>query len=124
LRRFTDPDAPEGALDLAIEVGDSTLTHRRRYSVSTTRETVLDLLALDPLNPRSVRYQMADLREQAAALPAKTQPGRLSELGRALLKLDTDLATALPPEKEPEILGALQDEIAALSGLITRDYLL
>jgi uncharacterized circularly permuted ATP-grasp superfamily protein/uncharacterized alpha-E superfamily protein len=124
LRRFTDPDAPEGALDLAIEVGDSTLTHRRRYSVSTTRETVLDLLALDPLNPRSVRYQMAELREQAGALPAKAQPGRLSELGRALLKLDTDLATALPPEMEPEILGALQDEIAALSGLITRDYLL
>ncbi len=124
LRRFTDPEAPEGALDLAIEVGDSTLTHRRRYSVSTTRETVLDLLALDPLNPRSVRYQMAELREQAGALPAKAQPGRLSELGRALLKLDTDLATALPPEMEPEILGALQDEIAALSGLITRDYLL
>lgn len=32
LRVCTDPEAPEGALDLAIEVGDSVMTHRRRYA--------------------------------------------------------------------------------------------
>jgi uncharacterized circularly permuted ATP-grasp superfamily protein/uncharacterized alpha-E superfamily protein len=124
LRRFADEDAPEGALDLAVEVGDSTLSHRRRFSVSTTRETVIDLLALDPLNPRSVRYQVAELREQAHALPPRAQPGRLSELGRTLLRLDTELATALPPDVDGEALDAYVGEIATLSELISRDYLL
>ncbi len=124
LERFTADDAPEGALDLAIEVGDSVLTHRRRYSVSTTRETVLDLLALDPLTPRSVRYQIGALREQAAALPARAEPGRLSELGRALLRLDTELATVLPGDVSAEVLDAHGEDIGRLSELITRDYLL
>ena len=58
LAALADPGAPDGALDLAVEVGDSVMTHRRRYAVATNRETVVDLLALDALNPRSVLYQL------------------------------------------------------------------
>ena len=67
---LADPEAPDGALDLAVEIGDSVMSHRRRYAVTTTRETVVDLLALDTLNPRSVLYHLTEIREHVG-LPAR-----------------------------------------------------
>lgn len=68
-----DPAAPQGELDLAIEVGDSTMTHRQRYAVVTRRESVIDLLALDDQNPRSVRFHL-DVICDAAARLAEADP--------------------------------------------------
>ena len=68
LGNFADPSAPEGALDLAVEVGDSSMTHRSRYAVATTRNTVIDLLVFDAQNPRSLLYHLAEIRDQAAQL--------------------------------------------------------
>jgi hypothetical protein len=61
LAAVADPKSPEGGLDLAIEVGDSIMIHRQRYHVTTSRENVVDLLALDPSNPRSVRFHLGVL---------------------------------------------------------------
>ncbi len=58
LAAVADPKSPDGGLDLAIEVGDSIMIHRQRYAVLTNRENVVDLLALDPSNPRSVRFHL------------------------------------------------------------------
>ena len=66
---LADPEAPDGALDLAVEIGDSVMSHRRRYAVATSRETVVDLLALDTLNPRSVLYHLGEMHD-ACRLPA------------------------------------------------------
>ena len=69
------PRRPDGALDLAVEIGDSVMSHRRRYAVTTTRETVVDLLALDTLNPRSVLYHLTEIRDHVA-LPARRRGQR------------------------------------------------
>ncbi len=82
LAHLADEAAPEGALDLAVELGDSVLTHRRRFAVATTRDTVIDLLALDPLNPRAVRHQLDGLSDQISQLPRATDNGMLSALSR------------------------------------------
>jgi uncharacterized alpha-E superfamily protein len=58
LATAADPKSPAGGLDLALEVGDSVMTHRQRYAVVTRRESVVDLLALDENNPRSVRFHL------------------------------------------------------------------
>ncbi|TGQ03221.1 alpha-E domain-containing protein, partial [Mesorhizobium sp. M2E.F.Ca.ET.219.01.1.1] len=49
LARLTRKGAPDGALDMMLEIGDSVMTHRRQYPVQAGRRTVIDLLALDPL---------------------------------------------------------------------------
>ncbi len=46
LAHFADPAAPEGALDLAMEIGDCTMTYQRRYSLGTHRNMVVDLRAI------------------------------------------------------------------------------
>ncbi|SNR65817.1 hypothetical protein EYF88_15595 [Paracoccus sediminis] len=117
-----DPKAPEGALDLAIEVGDSILTHRRRFALNASRSTVIDLLALDPMNPRALRHQIDGLREQVDALPAANDHGALSPLARQVLRLHADLATADPDGLTTEDLWALRGRIATLSDVLTTTY--
>lgn len=117
-----DPKAPEGALDLAIEIGDSVLTHRRRFSLNASRATVIDLLALDPMNPRALRHQIDGLRDQVDMLPAANENGALSPLARQVLRLHADLATADPDTLTTQDLWALRGRITSLSDVLTTTY--
>jgi uncharacterized alpha-E superfamily protein len=125
LTKLTAPDSEDvdGALDLAVELCDSVITHRRRYVVATTRETVIDLLALDALNPRSVRFQIEAFREHAQALPGVDELGQLSDLARATLKLHTQLAVATVDGMNAKELATLGSELATLSVHLTNAYL-
>jgi uncharacterized circularly permuted ATP-grasp superfamily protein/uncharacterized alpha-E superfamily protein len=120
---LADPHAPEGALDLAVEIGDSVMSHRRRYAVTTTRDTVVDLLALDTLNPRSVLYQMTEIRDHIAYLPDAVVNGQMSRLSRAMLQAHTALAVETPETVDGTALRGLILEIEALSDLISLSYL-
>ncbi|MFN6979112.1 MAG: alpha-E domain-containing protein, partial [Gemmobacter sp.] len=122
LATFADPRAPDGSLDLAVEVGDSVMTHRRRFAVATSRATVIDLLALDEMNPRSVLYQLSEARAQLAHLPGNAPQGPLSPLGRHLLRLHTDLAVSTAEELTTARLLGLRAGIGGLSSLLGTQY--
>ncbi|PRY21744.1 putative circularly permuted ATP-grasp superfamily protein [Aliiruegeria haliotis] len=123
LATFAAPDAPAAGLDLAIEVGDSVMTHHRRYTVATNRETVLDLLALDELNPRSVLCQLGDIEGHLDHLPGSGQHRQMTPLSRALLKARTDLALQTPGILDTDILRRLSAEISDMSDQLTLAYL-
>ncbi|MCO5064222.1 MAG: circularly permuted type 2 ATP-grasp protein [Rhizobiaceae bacterium] len=122
LGRMTDENAPDGALDFAVEVGDSTLSHRRRYTVRTSRPTVIDLMALDGMNPRSILYQLNEIRTQVDLLPGAGVRGQMSELARAALRAQTDVAVRTPDGFDVEALDETWGQIALLSELITETY--
>jgi len=124
LAALADPEAPDGALDLAVEVGDSVMSHRRRYAVATTRETVVDLLALDMMNPRAVLYQLTEVRDHVAYLPDAAVNGQLSPLSRAVLETHTHLAILTADQLDGDLLRDLQTRIEALSDLVSDRYLL
>ena len=120
---LTAPEAPAGSLDVCIELGDSILTHRRRFTVAASRETVIDLLALDPMNPRSFRNQIDEMAEQVDMLPGVTQSGMLSPLGRGMRRLQTEVATALPELMGPDLFFEMRGNLARVSDLLTEAYL-
>lgn len=120
---FADENAPEGALDFTVEVGDSAMSHRRRYAVATTRETVIDLLALDTMNPRSIIFHLNELRDQIDLLPDAGRPRRTSPLSRAVLQLQTGLAICSPEQVSTEALLDCERDIAHLSDLVSDAYL-
>lgn len=122
LATFADPKAPDGALDLAVEVGDSLMTHRRRYTVSTNRDTVIDLLALDDRNPRSIYYQLGDLRTQIGKLPGMENTWPMPKLARRILEMHTGLAVLSPEEVTTRRLEALRAATNDLSDLIASTY--
>ena len=123
LADFAAPEAPDGSFDIAIEVGDSVMTHRRRYSIETNRSTVIDLLALDHRNPRSVRFQINLIQTLARELPGAEVNGTLSEVMRIALRIDTQLATAEPNELDGAALAALSKSLQDLGEKITAAYL-
>ena len=123
LRSATDEDAPEGMLDVAVEVGDSVMAHRRRYSVETTAQTVIDLLVLDGDNPRSIRFQVDLLRAHETHLPGHQEGTPLTEAAAALLQLQTALAIARPEDITEERLTGIASELAAISDALSQRYL-
>jgi uncharacterized circularly permuted ATP-grasp superfamily protein/uncharacterized alpha-E superfamily protein len=123
IAKFADKDAPDGSLDLAVDVGDSAMSHRSRYSVATNRATVIDLLALDALNPRSILYQLDEMRDHVSYLPGADIHGQMSPLSRELLRIHTALAIETPETVDTKMLLALRQDIAALSNQITSAYL-
>ncbi len=114
--------APEGALELLLEVGDSVMTHRRRYAVSAGVNSYVDLLVLDPLNPRSVRFQIAELLQQLERLPGGIEDGHLSAAAKAALSLDTELRVTEPEDMTTTKLNRLGVDIGNLAGLIADAY--
>jgi uncharacterized circularly permuted ATP-grasp superfamily protein/uncharacterized alpha-E superfamily protein len=120
---FASDAAPEGAFDYAVEVGDSVLTHRRLFAVSSSRSTVVDLLGCDADNPRSVHYQLTELKKHIAALPGAREQGQMSELSRAIMKLHADVAVKTPELLDADALLAIRHELGAVSDLLTRAYL-
>jgi uncharacterized circularly permuted ATP-grasp superfamily protein/uncharacterized alpha-E superfamily protein len=122
LDRFAAPGAPDGGLELVVEIGDSVMTHRRRFPVGIGRETVIDLLALDEDNPRSLLYQLGELRGHIARLPGEGRDGPMSALARAILTLHTDLAVLHPREVDGDRLRDLRARLAQLSDLLVARY--
>ena len=120
---FGDAQAPTGALDLAVEVADSVITLQRRYRIETSRETVVDLLALDADNPRAVLFQLTELTRHLEALPDATDQGRPGRILRKLLPLTTSLEVAAPDEVTTATLGALRGHLAEISDLVSQTYL-
>ncbi len=123
LAALTAPETPFGGFDAAIEIGDSVMTHRRRYAVESSRNTVIDLLALDGDNPRSMKFQLDHLREQEALLPAQSENTQMSECARRILTLQTSLAVATPEEITIERLGEMRGELFAISDALTARYM-
>ena len=119
---LTDKDAPDGSLEMLLEIGDSVMSHRRRYSVSAGTQSAIDLLILDPLNPRSVLFQLTELRTQIETLPGGIDDGQLSPAAKTALRIHTDLVIAEPHELTPERLDLLADHLGQLSGLVASAY--
>lgn len=123
LASFTAPEAPHGALDLAVEVADSIITHQRRYRIETTRDTVVDLLAIDPDNPRSILFQVNEVRMLAEALPAARDVGSPGALLRAILPLRTRLEVAAPADLSLAAFDDIRGDLFAISDVLTEAYL-
>jgi uncharacterized alpha-E superfamily protein len=123
LRRLAGEDAPDGALDMLLEIGDSVMTHRRRYNVATARLTVTDLLALDPLNPRSVLYQLNEIKTEIEQLPFAYSNGQMSPFYREAMRLHAGLAVMTPEGMTPEAYRRFESELEKLSDILGQTYL-
>jgi len=118
----TRKGAPDGSVEMLLEIGDSVMAHRRRYSVTAGALSVVELLVLDALNPRSVLFQLTELREQIEKLPDGIEDGRLSKAARIALQLQTELMIAEPDAMTPDRLEELADGIGELATEVAAAY--
>ena len=106
-------------LESVLTAAESIITYRFRYRSQAQLETLLDLLLLDPGNPRSLAYQLDRLTDDLDALPIPSER-RLREEQRLVLEASTalrlaDLAT-LAVEQEDGQRSALDDFLGTIQG--------
>ena len=72
-------------IEALLEISDTLLTYRSRYSSSMQADLLVDLLLLDEGNPRSVAFQLARLEEHIVKLPLGSAAQRFRPEDRMVL---------------------------------------
>ena len=68
---------------MLLELADSQITYRQRYVMIAARAPVIDLVMLDPNNPRSVAYQLDRIEHHLVGTAQAQADGRLSPRRRS-----------------------------------------
>lgn len=119
---LTGDTTPEGGLEALLEFTDSRVTYRRRYSVDLSRQTVFDLAVLDPLNPRSVAFQVNGFKELLDELPGMRRGESLDPVSRRAARLQVRLATGDSAEADSAFLTRIAFDLGDISNLLSKRY--
>ena len=84
---------------------------------------VLDLVMLDPNNPRSVEFQLARIETHLAALPGGNASGRLSPAQQIAAAVATRLRTVEAAAINEALIIDIEQSLMKLSDAITAAYL-
>ncbi len=125
-------------VEAVLGVTDSLITYRRRYQAGTRIGALLDLVFQDENNPRSLAYQLVQLKLLVNKMPrGELQAGRTAAeklvlrvlTGVRLAELDRLVrAEASTAEQGPQrasldaALAEIQEELAALSDALSAQY--
>jgi uncharacterized alpha-E superfamily protein len=119
IRRFADRDAPPSCLEALLELTDSQITYRARYLMGALRLPVIDLVALDDGNPRSLAFQVARLQDHLAALSGLPTHAALDGPQKIVLGLATQLRIQDVAEVDGDVVLAIENRLMELSNEIT-----
>ena len=123
VRQFADKPAVDGALEVLLELADSQITYRQRYVMVAARAPVVDLVVLDPNNPRSIAYQLDKIEAHLAALPRNSGEGRLSPPQQVTAAAATTLRTADPGAIDDALITQIEGALLRMSEAIAAAYL-
>ncbi len=121
-RTFAEPEAPRGALNVLLQLADSQITYRTRYVMMEARGPVLDLVLLDPDNPRSLMFQIQRIADHLRVLPGRDPdaPPSLSE--RLVARILSDLIARTADSFELKDFEAMEGDLLRLSDEISAHY--
>jgi uncharacterized circularly permuted ATP-grasp superfamily protein/uncharacterized alpha-E superfamily protein len=122
-RCFAEPGAPDGSLDLLLELADSQISYRQRYIMIAALRPVIDLVMLDPNNPRSVEFQLERIETHLNALPKQSVEGRLSPAQQIAAGITTRLRTINADAVDDNLIIDIENALMKLSDAISAAFL-
>ncbi len=122
-RAFAETGAPDGGLDLLLELADSQISYRQRYVMIAALAPVVDLVMLDPNNPRSVLFQLDRIETHLNALPGHNAAGRLSPVQQIAAAVATKLRTANAAAIDDKLIMEIEQALMKLSDAISSSFL-
>ena len=124
-----DPDSDRMVLEAVLTAAESIVTFRRHYRGRAGVDALLELLVIDPFNPRSVAYQLQRIRTDLRTLPNTSPTARplrlLDSLAERVRTSDpVDLAESVDGRRSglDDFLAGLQNQLRALSDAIRDHY--
>ena len=124
VRLFGLAGASADDLSTLLDLADCQISYRQRYPSGIARIAVVDLVALDPHNPRALAYQTACIAEHLGHLPVLADDGMAEPQQAQARKLSALLAGAVADEVDADMLGEVERRLAQLSDAIARRYFL
>ncbi|CAH0498149.1 circularly permuted type 2 ATP-grasp protein [Novosphingobium sp. CECT 9465] len=123
-RQLSSAECEQDDLGILLDLCDSQIVYRARYLVGLAREPVLDLVLLDPNNPRSLAFQLIELEQHLSALPTLLDDG-LPE--RPLLEIRAIVADLRAMEANglaDDRLHDMEKRLLGLSDAVSQRYFL
>ena len=124
IRTFAMPGATADDLSTMLDLANSQISYRQRYLTGIARVPVVDLVALDPGNPRALVYQLQAAHEHLAALPVLADDGMAEPQQAAALAVVARLATVTAPTLDADCLFEIERRLGDLSEAVARRYFL
>ncbi|MEM1287330.1 MAG: circularly permuted type 2 ATP-grasp protein [Pseudomonadota bacterium] len=116
-------DPPPGGLDLMLELGDSVLSYRQRYSINTDPKTVADLIVLDPNNPRSIAFQLERIHLHIDEITDHRAFDQSSDLQKLAFSAWSVCHTASAELINPDLMQTITSSLDALAGSISVTFM-
>lgn len=123
-RALVKGDASQQDLSALLDLVDGQSLYRSRYLAPPFVAPVLDMVLLDPAQPRGLAFQLDRIADNLAALPVLSEDGMIEpplRLARGLrARVESLDATAV----DIRALADIRDQLATLSDMIARRYFL
>ncbi|MEP9358717.1 circularly permuted type 2 ATP-grasp protein [Sphingomonas sp. KR3-1] len=124
LRAFGRSDATSDDLGTLLDLADSQISYRQRYLTGIGRVPVLDLVTLDPGNPRGIAFQVAAISAHLNKLPVLSDDGLAEPQQEQARELAAILVTTNAMRLDDTLLAGLDLRLGFLSDAIARRYFL
>ena len=124
LRLFGMPGGNADDLSTLLDLANSQISYRQRYPTGIARVPVVDLVALDPGNPRSLAYQAERASRLLADLPVLDDDGMAEPQQSHAISLAALLATASAASLDADALGEIERRLGQISDALAHRYFL
>jgi uncharacterized alpha-E superfamily protein len=124
VRNFAGDKASADDLDVLLDLIDSHITYRSRYLTGVALAPVRDMALLDPYNPRSVSFQIGQLRQHMETLPTLNDDGIPEEPKRFIDLFAGEIASAAVDDIEPSSVLAFEQTLMRFADSIAARYFL
>ncbi len=124
VRIFGCTSATADDLTTLLDVADSQISYRQRYLAGLAHGPVVDLVALDPGNPRAIAFQADRIVEHLAALPVLLDDGMAEAQQVEATAFAALVATATAATLDETRLREIERRLGRLSEAVARRYFL
>lgn len=124
VRSFAGDAATANDLDILLDLIDSQITYRSRYLIGVALLPVRDMALLDPFNPRSVAFQIGQLRAHLDTLPTLNDDGIPEEPKRFIEMFAGEIGSAAAQDIEPTSVLAFEQTLMRFADAVASRYFL
>lgn len=124
IRSFGGTAATADDLSTLLDLMDSQISYRQRYLTGMARIPVLDLVTLDPNNPRALAFQVAAISAHLNKLPVLSDDGLAESQQEQAREIAALLVTTNATRIDDALLADLEARLTRLSGAVARRYFL
>ncbi len=119
LRRASAED-----LSTLLDLADSQISYRQRYLIGFARVPVIDLIALDPGNPRGIAFQVDTIVQHLCKLPVLNDAGIAEPQQRIAARLTAGIAMGSANRLDRGWVLEINQQLQLLSDAIATRYFL